>query len=148
LIDNTGTIAVSGGEKVTRNARHIDMHYHHIRDLIDKKTIEVSHIPTSGLAADGLTKALMSIKFKESVELIGVSKIEVNDSKVSASNSGDNDKNNEKYWWELISTTKSALTKKSILTKKRRDNCNGFTYKREPHFRWFFTKKSSYFDPF
>src|SRR5213083_1812462 len=57
LIDNTGMIAVSESEKVTRNARHIDIHYHHIRDLIEKKTIEISHIPTGGMAADGLTKA-------------------------------------------------------------------------------------------
>src|SRR5436190_19066182 len=35
LINNTGAIAVSESEKVTRNARHIDIHYHHIRDLIE-----------------------------------------------------------------------------------------------------------------
>ena len=75
LIDNTGAIAISGGEKVTRNARYIDIRYHHIRDLIEKKTIEISHIPTSGMATDGLTKALMANKFKEFVELVGVSKI-------------------------------------------------------------------------
>ena len=33
LIDNTGSIAVSSGEKITRNACHIDIRYHHIRDL-------------------------------------------------------------------------------------------------------------------
>src|SRR6266480_212322 len=87
LINNTGAIAVSGSEKVTRNARHIDIHYHHIRDLIEKKTIEVSHIPTGGMAADGLTKALLSNKFKEFVELIEVLKIET-------SNGGDSEPNN------------------------------------------------------
>src|SRR5438034_1477110 len=54
LIDNTGMIAISEGEKVIRNARHIDICYHHIRDLIDKKMIEVSHIPTGEMAADDL----------------------------------------------------------------------------------------------
>src|SRR5216117_4127662 len=39
LINNTGAIVISEDEKVTRNARHIDIHYHHIRDLIDKKMI-------------------------------------------------------------------------------------------------------------
>ncbi len=76
LINNTGMIVISGGEKVTRNARHIDICYHHIRDLIEKKIIEVSHILTGEMAADGLTKVLLSNKFKEFVELVRVLKIE------------------------------------------------------------------------
>ena len=74
LINNTGSIAVSGGEKITRNARHVDIHYHHIRDLIQNSTIEVLHIPSRDMAADGLTKALGAIKFKEFRSLIGLSK--------------------------------------------------------------------------
>ena len=89
LIDNTGAIAISGGEKVTRNARYIDIRYHHIRDLIEKKTIEISHIPTSGMAADGLTKALMANKFKEFVELVRVSKIKSNSEDNKASDGKD-----------------------------------------------------------
>ena len=97
LIDNTGAIAVSGGEKVTRNARHIDIRYHHIRDLIEKKTIEVSHIPTGGMAADGLTKALLSNKFKEFVELVGVSKIEASgNSEASDGEASDGESNDGK----------------------------------------------------
>jgi hypothetical protein len=34
LIDNIGSIIVSSGEKVTRNARYIDIRYYYIRDLI------------------------------------------------------------------------------------------------------------------
>ena len=30
LLDNTGAIVVSGGEKVSKNTRHINIHYHHI----------------------------------------------------------------------------------------------------------------------
>ena len=109
LINNISAIAVSGDEKVTRNARHINICYHHIQDLIEKKTIEVSHIPTGGMTADGLTKALLSNKFKEFVELVRVSKIEPSNSGPSASetNSSDSepkdgessgdDKNNEKF---------------------------------------------------
>ena len=42
------------------------------------------------MAADGLTKALLSNKFKEFVELVGVSKIEASsDSKASDGESGD-----------------------------------------------------------
>ena len=74
LINNTGSIAVSEGEKITRNARHVDICYHHIRDLIQNGTIEVLHISSRDMAADGLTKALGAIKFKEFRSLIELSK--------------------------------------------------------------------------
>ena len=73
LIDNTGAIAISGGEKVTRNARYIDIRYHHIRDLIGKGLIDVQHVSSNQMAADGFTKALPEPKFKEFRDLIGVS---------------------------------------------------------------------------
>jgi hypothetical protein len=34
LIDNMGSITISDGEKVTRNARRIDIRYYYIRDFI------------------------------------------------------------------------------------------------------------------
>ena len=82
-------IAISESEKVIRNARHIDICYHHIQDLIEKKIIEISHILTDEMTANNLTKTLLSNKFKEFVELIRVSKIET-DNKTS-----NNDKNDE-----------------------------------------------------
>jgi hypothetical protein len=74
LIDNTGAIAVSGGEKVTRNARHIDIRYHHVRDLVANGVIEVLHVSSNKMAADGFTKALPEPAFKEFREMIGVTK--------------------------------------------------------------------------
>ena len=100
LIDNISAIVVSGGEKVTRNARHIDIHYHHIWDLIEKKTIEIFHILTGEMTADGLTKALLSNKFKEFVELIGVSRIENGgggDSEPNNSEASSDDKNDGNF---------------------------------------------------
>ena len=76
LINNTSTIAISENEKVTRNARHINIWYHHIQNLIEKKIIEISHILTGRMTADDLTKMLLSNKFKEFVELIEILKIE------------------------------------------------------------------------
>ena len=90
LIDNTGVIAVNESEKVTRNARHIDIHYHHIQDLIEKKIIEVSHISTDEMTVNDLTKMLLSNKFKKFVELVRISRIKT-DSK--ASNNDKNDGN-------------------------------------------------------
>ena len=72
LIDNNGAIAVSKGEKITRNARHIEIRYHHIRDLIEKGVIDVAHIPSAQMAADGFTKPLDAVKFGEFRDLIGI----------------------------------------------------------------------------
>ena len=92
LINNISVIVISEDEKVTRNARHIDICYHHIQDLIEKKTIEVSHIPTGEMAADGLTKMLLSNKFKEFVELIEISKIKISSNSKISNDKISNDK--------------------------------------------------------
>ena len=84
LIDNISTIAVSESEKVIRNARHIDIHYHYIWDLIEKKIIKISHILTGEMTVNDLTKMLLLNKFKEFVKLIRVLKIKASsDSKIS-----------------------------------------------------------------
>ena len=80
LINNISMIAVSKNEKVIRNARHIDIHYHHIQNLIEKKIIEISYISTDEMTVNSLTKTLLSNKFKEFIELIEVSKIKLSDS--------------------------------------------------------------------
>ena len=96
LINNTSTIAVSESEKVIKNARHINIYYHHIRDLIKKKTIKILHILTSRMAADDLIKVLIFNKFKKFIELVGVLKIKASNSKNNkASNSKANNSKND-----------------------------------------------------
>ena len=65
FINNIGSIAISGSEKVTCNARHIDIHYYHIQDLIQKGLIKVQHVSSNQMVADRFTKALPESKFKE-----------------------------------------------------------------------------------
>lgn len=65
LINNTGTITVSEGKKITRNTHHIDIHYHHIWDLVEKSIIEILHIETNEMATDSFMKMLEKIKFNE-----------------------------------------------------------------------------------
>ena len=76
-------IAVSESEKVTRNARHIDIYYYHIWNLIEKKIIVISHILTNKITVNNLTKTLLSNKFKEFIELIEVSKIKIKFSNIT-----------------------------------------------------------------
>jgi hypothetical protein len=64
---------VSGGEKVTRNVRYIDIRYYHIRYLIAKDLIKVEHVNNNRIAADGFIKVLPEPKFKEFRDLINMS---------------------------------------------------------------------------
>ena len=72
MIDNEGAITIGDGEKITCNARHIKIRYHHIRDLVQKGTIELLQISSSEMAADGLTKLLKTIKFRQLRSLLGL----------------------------------------------------------------------------
>ena len=74
LINNTGSIAVSEDEKITHNIRHVDICYHHIRDLIQNDMIEVLHISSRDMMVNGLMKTLSAIKFKEFRGLIELSR--------------------------------------------------------------------------
>ena len=65
LINNTGSIVINENEKITQNARHIDIHYHHIRNLIQNSTIEILHILSRDMMMNELTKTLDVIKLKE-----------------------------------------------------------------------------------
>ena len=90
LINNMRSIAISGDKKITQNTRHVDICYHHIRDLIQNSMIEVLHIPSRDMAADGLTKTLGVIKFKEFRSLIGLLKESLDIGKNDDGSSDDN----------------------------------------------------------
>src|SRR5437773_302728 len=72
LIDNNDMIAVSKDKKITCNARHIEIHYHHIQDLIEKAVIDISHILSAQMTANDFTKPLNSIKFSKFRDLIDI----------------------------------------------------------------------------
>ena len=102
LIDNISVIVISESEKVTRNARHINICYHHIQNLIEKKIIEISHISTDEMTVNDLTKALLSNKFKEFIELIKISKIETDD-KTKNSKTGNSKTDDDVFFFLLFS---------------------------------------------
>ena len=61
--DNNSTIFVS--ENLVNNSRskHIDIRYHYVRELIERKIIKLSHICTKLNIADIMTKPLTSDVF-------------------------------------------------------------------------------------
>ena len=72
LIDNNDMIAISKDKKITQNICHIEIHYHHIQNLIEKVIIDVSHISSAQMTVNDFTKFLNAIKFSKFHDLIGI----------------------------------------------------------------------------
>ncbi|CAB1096463.1 unnamed protein product [Ectocarpus sp. CCAP 1310/34] len=71
--DNTGTVAFAKGAKLTPRSKHIDVKYHHVRYLEEKKIVDVKYIETNLQKADILTKSQGAVKFLQNrLLLLGV----------------------------------------------------------------------------
>jgi hypothetical protein len=70
--DNQGALALVKNPHLHERSKHIDIQYHHIRDLEEKKKITVSYIPTTEMIADGMTKPLDRTAFLRFKELMGL----------------------------------------------------------------------------
>ena len=70
--DNTGAIALVENGHLHERTKHIDIAYHHIRDLRKRNLIKVSYGPTDQMAADGLTKVLDKVKHARFEQLMGL----------------------------------------------------------------------------
>ena len=71
--DNQGSLALVKNPHLHERSKHIDIQYHHVRDLEEKGHIEVSYIPTADMVADGMTKPLGRTLFNRFKELLGMS---------------------------------------------------------------------------
>jgi fructosamine-3-kinase len=56
--DNQASIALSKNPKFHKRVKHIWVHYHLIRSLVDLKKIDLHYKSTSQMITDSLTKAL------------------------------------------------------------------------------------------
>ncbi|MBW0506037.1 hypothetical protein O181_045752 [Austropuccinia psidii MF-1] len=56
--DNQGAIALAKNPQVNERTKHFDTILHLIQEMIMKKKINITYIPTQQMPADGLTKAL------------------------------------------------------------------------------------------
>ncbi len=65
------TLATGGGQYHART-KHIDIHYHFIRYIIEASSIKLIYCPTDQQTADMLTKALPSIKAKHFARAMGL----------------------------------------------------------------------------
>jgi hypothetical protein len=63
--DNQSTIALALNNKFHARTKHIDIHYHFVRSVIENGTIDLQYIPSAENVADVFTKALPAPRFKE-----------------------------------------------------------------------------------
>ena len=63
--DNIGALTLASHNTQHRKTKHIDLRYHHVRDLIETKTMRPNYINTKINPADMLTKFIDSTTFIE-----------------------------------------------------------------------------------
>ena len=70
-MDNQGAMALTSSEG-TKRSKHIDIRFHHIRDLQQQGIIITKSIESKQMAADGLTKILWTDAFNQFLSLIAM----------------------------------------------------------------------------
>ena len=71
-VDNKVDVALSKNPVFHHRSKHIDTHFHYIRDLVEDGSVEVEHITTEEQLADLLTKGLGRARFQELMAKIRV----------------------------------------------------------------------------
>ena len=70
--DNSSVIDISKNPVQHSKTKHIEIRYHFIRDLVERKIVTLEYIPTKCQNADIFTKPLDRSKFKTLRQVIGV----------------------------------------------------------------------------
>lgn len=61
--DNTAAEDIANSRGQTKRSKYIEVRWHHVRDLIARKMLQIVHIPSADLVADALTKCLPAPAF-------------------------------------------------------------------------------------
>jgi hypothetical protein len=72
-VDNQSSIRLAKNPEMHNRSKHIDVRYHHVRDLVSSGEIELQYIPTTEQLADVLTKPLLKTlhqKMKNGLNMI------------------------------------------------------------------------------
>ena len=70
--DNQSAIALAKEHQYHARTKHIDVHFHFIRWIIDDGKLRLIYCPTDEMVADVLTKALVSTKVKHFAQELGL----------------------------------------------------------------------------
>ena len=70
--DNQGSIFLASNPVQEKRIKHIDVHYHYIREVLHEKKVELFFVPTEINPADLFTKNLGCIKFLKFHKQLGL----------------------------------------------------------------------------
>ena len=70
--DNQGSVFMGSNPITERRSKHIDIKYHHIRELIEDKKITLHFVPGNDNPADLFTKNLPEISFRKYRDMLGL----------------------------------------------------------------------------
>lgn len=65
FVDNKPIIQLAKHPMFHPRTKHIELHYHEIRHVVNKGIVEVKYVPTDEQVADIFTKALPKAKFEK-----------------------------------------------------------------------------------
>ena len=70
--DNQGAIRLSKDSTFHSHTKHIDIHFHFIRQTVSSRHIALQYCPTADIIADIFTKSLPHSKFQKFQQLLGL----------------------------------------------------------------------------
>ena len=72
FVDNQSAIASANAQVSHARTKHIDIHYHFVRERVTSGEVAVIHCPSEDNLADALTKALPRPRFQALVSRMGM----------------------------------------------------------------------------
>ncbi len=75
--DNINNILLANNPVYHARTKHIEVHYHFIREKILTKEIDLIHVDIENQVADIFTKALNTDKFRKFRKMLGVLKVDL-----------------------------------------------------------------------
>lgn len=70
--DNQASIVIALNPVANTRSKQIDIRFHYVRDLVERESIRIEHVPSLSMAADGLTKPLTPVMFERFIGLLGL----------------------------------------------------------------------------
>ena len=70
--DNQGAIALANNPEFHSKSKHIENHYHYVREHLEENLLQIQYVKTTDMLTDGLTKALLHQKFESFLKLLNL----------------------------------------------------------------------------
>ncbi|MBW0520649.1 hypothetical protein O181_060364 [Austropuccinia psidii MF-1] len=72
LNDNRGAVFITEGAQLNPNSKNIEIRFQYVRDMVKRRLLNISHVPSTEMIANILTKPLGTIKLHEQKRLLNM----------------------------------------------------------------------------